>query len=248
MDGQHLNAVPPDFNPSHHLAYPEQSVEGLPNFFKTIYEESNRLKPHVLIQNCPCGTCMSVYNMPYMNQAVASDPLNSWQIRLKGKAYKALLGRAAYFGDHVELSDGRNDFASSFGIGAVLGTKFTWPKENPKVTEDNLLTSEKEVMWKKWFDLYSAKMLSKEKYRGELYDIGYDVPETHVIQKGDTLYYAFYGKSWNGKIQLRGLTENRYAVYDYVNKVNLGEATKDKPELDMKFDRSLLIEVYPVRK
>jgi alpha-galactosidase len=247
MDGQHLNAVPPDFNPSHNLTYPEQSVEGLPNFFKMIYQESNRLKPHVLIQNCPCGTCMSVYNMPYMNQAVASDPLNSWQIRLKGKTYKALLGRAAYFGDHVELSDGRNDFASSFGIGAVLGTKFTWPKENPTVKEDNLLTPDKEVIWCKWFDLYNAKMLSKEEYRGELYDIGYDAPETHVIQKGDTLYYAFYKKSWNGKIQLRGLTENRYAVYDYVNKVNLGEIAKDKPELDTKFDKSLLIEIYPIR-
>ena len=70
---------------------------------------------------------MSFYNLPYTNQTVASDPTSSWQVRLKGYVYKALVPRTAYFGDHVELSDNVDDFAASFGIGAVLGTKFTWP-------------------------------------------------------------------------------------------------------------------------
>ena len=247
MDGQHLNAVAPDYNEDHHLSHPVESFESLPDFYKMIYEESNRLKPHAVIQNCPCGTCMSVYNMPYMNQAVASDPMSSWQIRLKGKAYKAIVGKGAYFGDHVELSDDANDFATSFGIGAVLGTKFTWPKDNPTVKEKNLLTPEREAVWNKWFTLYDKKMLSKEQYRGELYDVGYDVPETHVVQKGDTLHYAFYNKSWQGNIELRGLTADRYKVRDYVNGLDLGEVTKEHPQLEAKFDRSLLIEAYPVR-
>jgi alpha-galactosidase len=246
MDGQHLNAVAPDYNDKHKLSRPEESVEAVPAFFKMIYEESNRLKPHALIQNCPCGTCMSVYNMPYMNQAVASDPLDSWQIRLKGKTYKAIFDKGAYFGDHVELSDEGSDFATSFGIGAVLGTKFTWPKDNPTVREKNVLTPEREVIWKKWFKLYDQKMLSKEQYLGELYDIGYDIPETHVIQKGDTLHYAFYNKSWDGKIELRGLTAGRYKIRDYVNDVELGEVTKESPQLNAKFKNSLLIEAYPV--
>ncbi len=247
MDGQHLNAVAPDYNDRHNLTRPEESVEALPEFFKMIYEESNRLKPHAVIQNCPCGTCMSVYNMPYMNQAVASDPLDSWQIRLKGKTYKAIFDKGAYFGDHVELSDERDDFATSFGIGAVLGTKFTWPKDNPTVREKNLLTAEREAVWKKWFTLYDQKMLSKEQYLGDLYDIGYDIPETHVVQKGDTLHYAFYNKSWNGKIELRGLTADKYKVRDYVNGVDLGEVTKGDPQLITKFENSLLIEAYPVK-
>jgi len=190
---------------------------------------------------------MSVYNMPYMNQAVASDPLDSWQIRLKGKTYKAIVGKGAYFGDHVELSDNGTDFATSFGIGAVLGTKFTWPKDNPAVKEKNVLTPEREKVWKKWFTLYDKKMLSKEQYRGELYDIGYDIPETHVVQKGDTLHYAFYNKSWDGKIELRGLTGDKYKVRDYVNDLDLGEVTEADPQLNAKFENSLLIEVYPVR-
>lgn len=64
-----------------------------------------------------------------------TDPTSSWQTRLKGKTYKALLGKTAYYGDHVELSDEGNDFATQTGIGAVPGTKFTWPKDNPYATE-----------------------------------------------------------------------------------------------------------------
>ncbi|AHM62266.1 glycoside hydrolase clan GH-D [Flammeovirgaceae bacterium 311] len=246
MDGQHLNAVAPDYNPEHGLAYPEESVEKLPVFFKNIYEQARSIKPNAVIQNCPCGTCMSVFNMPYMNQAVASDPLSSWQIRHKGKTYKALIGKTAYFGDHVELSDGRNDFASSFGIGAVLGTKFTWPRENPTVTEDNLLTPEREKIWKKWFDLYHEKMLSKETYLGGLYDIGWELPETHVVQKGDTLHYAFYNKHWDGTVRLKGLQDNQqYRVRDYVNGVDLGVVKGPVAELPVSFTKNLLIEVYP---
>jgi alpha-galactosidase len=245
MDGQHMNAVPPDYNTHLGGTDPEQAVRDLPQFFHTIWQEAKQINPHALIQNCPCGTCMSVFNMPYMNQAVASDPLNSWQVRLKGRAYKALIGKTAYFGDHVELSDGRKDFASSFGIGAVLGTKFTWPKENPAVTEDNLLTPEKEQLWKKWFMLYHRKMLSKEPYRGELYTLGYDLPETHVVQKGDTLHYAFYSDQWNGAVELRGLEDKVYTVRDYVNNVTLGEVSRANPKLPVTFTQHLLLEAYP---
>ena len=42
-----------------------------------------------------------------MNNTPASDPTSSWQVRLKGKTFKALMGPSAPFsGDHVELSDG----------------------------------------------------------------------------------------------------------------------------------------------
>jgi len=244
MDGQHLNAVSPDYNPNHKLTYPEESVEKLPEFFNMILKKATSIKPHAVIQNCPCGTCMSIFNMPYMNQAVASDPLSSWQIRHKGKTYKALLGKTAYFGDHVELSDGGDDFATSFGIGAVLGTKFTWPKENPTVTENNLLTSEKEKTWKKWFGLYHRKMLSREKYIGGLYDIGFDVPETHVIQKGDTLHYAFYNPEWKGSITLRGLKNRQYRVYDYENDRDLGLVSGGKPVIQVDFKKHLLLAVF----
>ena len=135
MDGQHMNAVPADHNWERPLEYPEKSIEMLPAFFETVYEAAREIKPHAVIENCPCGTCMSFYNMPHTNQVVSSDPTSSWQIRLKGKTYKAIMPQTAYYGDHVELSDNGTDFASSFGIGAVLGTKFTWPADNPNQYE-----------------------------------------------------------------------------------------------------------------
>ena len=74
------------------------------------------------------GATYSFFHLPYMNQPVSSDPESSFQVRLKGKTLKALMGPSApYYGDHVELSDGGEDFASSVGVGAVIGTKFTWP-------------------------------------------------------------------------------------------------------------------------
>jgi alpha-galactosidase len=103
-------------------------VEALPKFFKMIYDTARSIKPDALVEFCPCGTSYSFFTLPYQNMAVASDPHDSWQIRTKGKTLKALMGdRIAYFGDHVELSDERQDFASSVGIGAVVGTEFTWP-------------------------------------------------------------------------------------------------------------------------
>jgi alpha-galactosidase len=220
----------------------------LPEFFKMIYKTAREIKPGAVIEICPCGTCMSFYNMPYANQTVSSDPTSSWQIRLKGKTYKAIMPHTAYFGDHVELSDKGNDFASSFGVGAVLGTKFTWPSDNPYQSESFLLTPEKEKIWKKWFYLYNEKMLSKETYLGNLYDIGYDKPETHVILKADTMFYAFYDKAWKGNIELRGLVKDKnYVVYDYVNDTLIARLKGDNPVIQAGFDNYLLIAVYPFK-
>ena len=246
MDGQHMNAVPPDHHPDHGLDYPEQATERLPEFFKMIYEEAREKKAHAVVENCPCGCCMSFYNMPYMNQAVSSDPLSSWQIRLKGKVYKALIPHTAYYGDHVELSDNGDDWATSFGIGAVLGSKFTWPKDNPTAEASYLLTPEREVIWKKWIGLYNEKMLSKADYLGQLYDIGFDKPETYAIQKGDTLFYAFYADDWNGEISLRGLMPDKsYIINNYIDDKKLVVLDAGKNEIETDFKGYLLLEAFP---
>ncbi len=244
MDGQHMNAVPPDHNPEAGIEYPELAPEKLPEFFRMIYDEATALKPNAVIENCPCGTCMSFYNMPSMNQAVSSDPLSSWQIRHKGKTYKALVPHIAYYGDHVELSDNANDFATSMGIGAVLGTKFTYPKDNPTASESFLLTPEKEKKWKHWFQLYNEHMISKGNYLGDLYDIGYDKPEAHLIEKEGKLFYAFYADQWNDKIEFKGLDPSKsYSIYDYVNDKKLGTLNAGEKETQLAFTQSLLVQL-----
>jgi len=132
IDGNNLNTVPPCYNRRHRHAYPEESVEKLPEFFKMIYETALEINPEAVIEICPCGTNQSFYILPYMNQSVSSDPSNSWQIRQKGKTLKALTQqKVVFYGDHVELSDDKSDFATTVGIGGVIGTKFVWPVPCP---------------------------------------------------------------------------------------------------------------------
>jgi len=246
IDGQHVNAVPADHHPDHGLENPEQCIEKLPEFFSMVLHHAQKIKPDAVIEICPCGCCISFHLMPYLNQAVSSDPKSSWQVRLKGKTYKAIIGQTAYYGDHVELMDNGNDFATQMGIGAVMGTKFTWPEDNPKASASYLLTAEKEEIWKKWFGLYNQKMLPTGNYLGGLYDIGYDKPEGHVIQKGDTIFYAFYNPDWNGDIELMGLdTGKKYRVIDYVNSIDIGKIEGSKPLISVGFKQYLLLEVYP---
>ncbi len=245
IDGQHLNGVAPCYNPAHHHARPEESVEGLQTFWKCVYDTALAADPQAVVEICPCGDSYAYFNFPYMNQAPASDPTSSWQVRLKGKSLKALMGPSAPFaGDHVELSDHGDDFASTVGIGAVVSTKFTWPNEGPAPGSNFQLTAEKEALWRKWIGLYNAKMLPLGTYRGELYDIGFDKPEAHAVEKDGHLYYAFYAESWRGPVELRGLT-GVYRVRDYFNDRDLGEVSAASPRLDVAFERFLLIEAQP---
>jgi alpha-galactosidase len=249
LDGQHLNACLPDYNPQHNLKNPEEAPEGMPDFFKLIYQTAREIKPHSIIELCPCGDAMSFYNIPWTNQFVASDPESSYQIRSKGKTYKAIAPLTAYFGDHAERSNFEDNLSSTIGVGGVPGSKFTWPKDNPFVTEGHfVLTNEKEALWKKWMTIYNREMISTGEYLGDLYDIGYDKPETHAIQKGDTLFYAFYADNWNGIVKLKGLTKKEYRIFDYYNNKDYGTITSGKPELQVTFDRFLLLKAVPVNE
>lgn len=248
IDGNNLNMVPPCYNEQHNHAYPEESVEKLPEFFKMIYETVLEINPEAVVEICPCGTNQSFYILPYMNQSVSSDPSNSWQIRQKGKTLTALTQqKVVFYGDHVELSDEKSDFASTVGLGGVIGTKFVWPVgvHMNQESGDVSLTPEKEKEWTKWFRIYNEKMISKGTYRGDLYDIGYDRPETHAVQKGDIMYYAVYNPDYTGQIELRGLQNRNYQVVDYVNNKDLGTVKGPHAELKVSFKEHLLIEVKP---
>jgi len=247
IDGQHLNAAPECFDPSHHHATPADAPEAVPGFFRTIWESAQATKPGALIEICPCGTGYSFFTLPYLNMAVASDPESSWQIRSKGKTLKALAGdRIAYFGDHVEMSDGGEDFASTFGVGGVIGTNFAWPGAPGEKDPQLLLTPAREKTWARWVKLYDAKRLSEGEYAGELYDIGFDRPEAHAVRKGSAVYYAFFAPRHDGRVELRGLASGRtYRLRDYVNERDLGAVTGPVAMLTVRFERSLLLEAVP---
>ncbi len=257
FDGHKLDAyyvVPPCYNPEHHHQRPEESYEQLPKMLQAIYETSKAIKPLSVTELCNCGTTQDFFQSIYTDQPVVSDPTSVEQSRRRVKVIKALWGpEAPAYTDHVEhirpesdMNDKSDtakvgqDFASSMGPGGVIGTKFTWPGG----PENMQLSGEREKHWQLWFGLYNEKMLSTGTYLN-LYDVIYDIPEAHVIQKGDLFYYAFYQKDWDGGIELRGLGEGVYQVYDYVNKKDLGSVTGPTGILKVSFTENLLLECTP---
>ncbi len=247
IDGQHLNAAPECFNRAHAHASPADAPESMPGFFKAIWDAAQATRPGALVEICPCGTGYSFFTLPYLNMTVASDPESSWQIRSKGKTLKALAGdRIAYFGDHVEMSDGGEDFASTFGVGGVIGSNFAWPGAPGEKDKTLLLTPKRQKTWARWVSLYEAMRLSEGEYVGDLYDIGFDRPEAHVVRKNGALYYAFFADRYGGTVQLRGLDANAtYAVRDYVDVRDLGVVKGPVATLNVRFRHSLLLEAKP---
>ena len=247
LDGHYLNLCAPDYNLASALSYPEEASERLPEFFAHLYGQAQADKPGCVVQLCPCGCAVNFFSIPYMNQAVASDPTSSAQIRMKRMVYAAMCPDLAYYADHVELSDGGLDFASQVGVGGVIGTKFTWPRVNPDAQESggSLLTPEKEALLRKWVPIYKDKMISRGTYL-DLYTYGIDKPEAHVIEKDNALYYAFYAPQWNGApITLRGLDASRtYTVTEYtadVPRTYLVDGSD--PVITPVFENNYLIEV-----
>jgi alpha-galactosidase len=262
FDGSKLDniySVPACYNPAHHHRSPQDSVNGMAEVYKVIFQTTRAIKPNSVTQSCPCGTPPSLAWLPFMDQAVTADPVGAIQVRRRIKMYKALLGpESAVYGDHVELSamsrvgnhwsEHGTDFASTIGTGGVVGTKFVWPSPGPKF-QPVALTPEKEQHWKRWIDLYNQKMLSKGTFR-DLYVTGYDVPEGYAIEKDGKMYYAFFtedsAKSWKGDLQLRGLDPGTYHVTDYADGKDLGtvQAGADKTaKLNADFKDHLLLEV-----
>jgi alpha-galactosidase len=260
FDGHKLDniyTVPACYNPKHHHKSPQESIQAMADVYKIIFQTTRALKPESVTQICPCGTTPNFAWLQYMDQAVTADPVGGVQIRRRIKWYKALLGpQAAVYGDHVELSEmarvgkdgwtehGR-DFASTLGTGGVLGTKFTWPNDNPKF-KDVALTAAKEAHWKKWIFLYNEKMLSRGDFR-DLYVYGYDYPEGYAIEKDGAMYYAFFTKKpsepYRGPIELRGLQPGRYRVVDYVDAEDLGTIDSSNPTIPASFTGHLLVQV-----
>jgi alpha-galactosidase len=258
FDGHKLDfsfAVPPCYNPKHHHKSPDESTQAMGLVYKIIFDTTRALKPESVTQSCSCGTTPNIAWLSFIDQAVTADPVGAIQVRRRIKMYKALLGpEAAVYGDHVELTkvtrmntmneqDSGRDFASTIGVGGVLGTKFTWPVHASKF-RDVQLTQEKEAHWKKWIGLYNQKMLSDGTFR-DLYVFGYDFPEAYAIEKNGKMYYAFYASgSWQGTLDLRGLGAGSFRVLDYENGRDLGSVDGQNAKLAARFDEHLLLEVF----
>jgi alpha-galactosidase len=283
FDGFKQDAVyicPPCYDKSHNHPYPEKAAEDYARILEIIFKTTTEIKPEAVVETCPCGVTPTFTWFFWQNQTVTADPVGSWQCRTRHKALKALAGPvSAVLSDHIEITDGRDDFATQIGIGGVVATRFTPTGEDiPSRVEAGEdvskrflpLNEEKRAKWKKWLGIYHQKMLAKGEYLN-LYDVVYDVPETHCIRKDDKIYYAFYHTgpaktepqyeitsadensarlrrdpaAFAGEIELRGLDDKTYRLYDYVNDVDYGEVKGPGAKIKVEFSRFLLLEATP---
>ncbi len=260
FDGFKLDAfwmAPPSYDTT--TSPPELAYEGVPKLMEIIQQTAKAIKPYSVTEVCNCGTPQDFYQTLYIDRPAVHDPITFLQVRLRVKLFKALWGpHSPVFTDHVEhvstftdpvvpeigdTDKSPDDFASTVGTGGVPGTKFTWPNGFQKVQ----LTPEKEAHWKKWLSFYREKMLSKGDYLN-LYDVAYDKPEGHAIQKDGKMYYAFYAADWNGEIELRGLQNKDYEIRDYVNDKVIGRVKGPVAKINYPFKKYLLLECEPIGK
>lgn len=266
IDGQHLNCCLPDYNEASQLESPWDAPEQMPTYFGKIYAQARDYKKDAVIQVCPCGCAVNYFLLPEINQAVASDPMSSRQVRMKRKAYAAMAPDLAYYGDHVELTDGGTDFASQIGTGSVIGTKFTYPEDNPDWTEGPFkLTPEKETLIRKWMKIYKENNLARGEYLN-LYTWGFDYPEGHVIRQNGALYYAFYVDpiapegamdpthvdaasvpvpSYAGTLELRGLDPAKtYTAIEYTaDEPREFTVNGANPRIEVNFEKNYLLKL-----
>jgi len=175
--------------------------------------------------------------------------------------YKALLGpEAAVYGDHVELSEMKRagdewlehgrDFASTVGVGGVVGTKFTWPDLGERFSRV-FLDPDKDAHWRKWIAVHNRMRLGSGTFRN-LYVHGFDLPEAYAVEKDGKMHYAFFAADpstvWNGTVELRGLAPGRYRVVDYVDGRELGFVDAARPHIAVAFTGHLLLEASPSRE
>jgi alpha-galactosidase len=251
-------SAPRCYNPLHHHKSPDESVAAVGKVYQAVYETAHEVKPHSVVQVCPCGNPPNLAWLPYLDQSVTADPRGAAQVRRRIKMYKALLGSdAAVYGDHVEMTRARGageqppeqlaDFASTIGPGGVVGTNFTWPESD---RANVFLSPAKDKLWQKWVPIYTSKMLSHGTFLS-LYVHGYDIPEAYAIRKDGKTYYAFFSPApwtrWTGEIELRGLGGGSYRVFDYVDSRDLGVVKGPIGRLRVDFTNALLLEVTPAQ-
>jgi len=274
IDGLKQDAVymsPPDYNPDHGLSSPDEAGDGYVAMMRVVYETALECNPDAVILNCPCGTPVTAQWMPWQNQAITVDPWTSWVNRGVFKEMKGLFGPSSpVVLDHIEISDEGEDF-SVIGIGGIPATRFTPSgRDRTNEIEDRIFEvrpfQEKLDLWKHWFGLYNRMRLSEGEYMN-LYDIIYDIPETHVVRKAEKFYYSLYPgepdgivddggagyrekkhtKHWAGRFRFRGLNEKiMYQVRDWEHDTVLGLISGNYPVMDFDIDHHLLLELSPV--
>ncbi len=255
-------ASPPNFADDDPLA----SHRALPGLYGEIRRIADEEFPGMVIEICPDGRSQSILNMP-QHLTNIGDPKNDRQARAEFKSLKAIQGRRALVGTYVDPYGDDNPVSGSFqnmlGLGGKLMTMFE------EIDGDAGLGA---AEWSRWIDFYYEEDLVSGEYL-DLYDIGFDRPEGHVVRKGPTLYYSFFvqtegldarvgcemrrlepaagSRLHSGTIELRGLAPfTAYRVTRFQDGATLELASDDSGRATLDgamaaFEKEVLYKVEP---
>jgi alpha-galactosidase len=244
LDGTDLNHAPLCYNPAHHHTRPQESFEQWPELFRRIRATAMAIRPDFRIELCPCGITPTFQLGTAFEQPVTSDPFDT-QVTQRVKFLKAWFGpRAPVLEEYVGLLGQKEPDGKPYTFRAelyprALGTGSVISTFSPVLNNTHA----------QWTAIYNQRQLAGGEYLN-LYDIGWDNPEGHVVRKGQALYYGFFtrlpGGEFNGKVTLRGLPSGRFRVTDYVQNRVVGEVTAADATLAVSFRDSLLLFAEPV--
>lgn len=235
--GDFVWSMPKCYDQSHNHPYPEESTEKQSEIYRAAYEAMIKNDPDAFNLLCNCGTPQDFYSLQYVTQVATADPTSLDQTRRRVKAYKALMG------DYFPVTTDHNDiwYATAVGTGAVL-------------IEKRAFSGVQEAEYEKWLRIASETGLHTGRFVGDLYCYGYDPYETYVVEKDQTMYYAFYRDGikfspvGNPTIELKGLDPNKmYRVVDYTNnEVVATNLTGDNAKFNYNFSNYLLVKAVEI--
>lgn len=168
-------AAPPNFGADDPLA----SHRALPQLYQRIRALGDELG--LVVEICPDGRSQTLLNMP-QHLTNTGDPKNDRQLRVELKSLKAMMGGEAYVSAYVDpFEDNRvsGSFLNILAPGGVLHTMFR--------DVDDLGVA----AWTEALALHRSEDIALGTYL-DLYDVGFDVPEGHVVERGSRRYYSFF--------------------------------------------------------
>ena len=246
VDGMYT--CPPCYNPAHKHSDPNESTRDYYTVFRAFYEEAKKQNAFATIMLCPCGTICDFSTLPYVAQTIAADPEDYITVRRRAKLYRALKGdNTPYSSDYIDPKRGKMRFpitiANAIGVGSV-----------PQSFMGQSPSGDKKDIYKKWFGIYAKELISKATFLN-LYDMYYDLPETHAFKKTEgneiIYYYAMYADNdvYLGSAEFRGLDKDKqYRVFDYVNDKEIGKISGKNPELQVSFSNYLLLKCIEIKE
>ena len=145
----------------------------------------------------------------------------------------------AYAGDHIELSDGGDDFASTVGIGAIVSTKFTWPDRSEAQGQLPARRAQGRRVGEVDPHLQREDAAEGPLPRRALRHRLRSTRRRTRSRRTGACTTPSMRRSWKGPVELRGLGKARYRITDYVNGADLGIVTGPIARLPVQFEHSL---------